>query len=153
MDEYRVAFIGHRHIKKRFEILDELYKIATYLIGNKEFVEFLVGKNGEFDETAAAAVRKAQNEFGKANSTLVWVQPYKTAKDEYAEKNYDEIIFPPELYNIHYKRAIEERNKWMVNRCDFLVAYVEGNGNARKIFDYGVNSGKYFVNVVNLIRS
>lgn len=140
MDEFCVAFIGHRYIEKHKEVYEELYKTVAYLIEHKEFVEFLVGKNGEFDEIAASAVRRAQKDFGKANSSLVWVQAYKTVTDKYAENSYDEIIVPDELSEVYRKAALEARNKWMVDRCELLVAYVENKkSNSGKILTYGVN--------------
>lgn len=154
MQEFRVAFIGHRIVDKLNAARDELLKIVTYLIEHYEFVEFLVGKDGDFDDIAAQAVRRVQKDLGKANSFLVWVQPYEMAMNEYLEKSFDEIYLPPELYHVHYKGAIVARNKWMVDQCDLLIAYIKNkDGNAKKIFDYGIGKGKYFVNVADLLES
>ncbi len=57
---YRVSFIGHREIG-RFRFAEtELDKIVDNLISSKEYVEFYVGRNGEFDTMVASAVKRGQ---------------------------------------------------------------------------------------------
>jgi len=41
------------------------------------------------------------------------------------EKYYDEVWYPSELYDVHYKLAITKRNEWFVKNSDLPVAYVE----------------------------
>ncbi len=53
MNIYRVAFIGHREIADFSYVENELYKVITRLVESKEYVEFYMGKNGEFDVLAA----------------------------------------------------------------------------------------------------
>ena len=40
------------------------------------------------------------------------------------ENYYDEVEYPRELHNVHYKSAITKRNEWFVKNSDMLVAYV-----------------------------
>ena len=54
MNIYRVAFIGHREIADFSYVENELYKVITRLVESKEYVEFYMGKNGEFDVLAAS---------------------------------------------------------------------------------------------------
>lgn len=68
-------------------------------------------------------------------STFFEKHPAKThpLKDyEDYEKYYDEIVIPKELYGVHPKAAITERNRWMVTNTDVLVAYIrnESGGTA-----------------------
>ena len=53
MNIYRVAFIGHREIADFSHVENELYKVISRLVESKEYVEFYMGKNGEFDVLAA----------------------------------------------------------------------------------------------------
>ncbi len=123
---YRVSFIGHREITYDFRYVEEaLDRIIAEVTRNKEFVEFYVGKNGDFDTMAASAVKRYQNRTGKENSALILVIPYEVANMDCYEKFYDEIIFPDELYGVHFKSAITKRNEWLVDHSDMLVAYVE----------------------------
>ena len=48
--------------------------------------------------------------------TVTQVFPVKDYEDY--EKYYDEIVIPKELYGVHPKAAITERNRWMVTNTD-----------------------------------
>ena len=58
-----------------------------------EYIEFYVGKNGEFDELAASAVRRLKSEWS-AFCSLALVLPYEIANLDLIEKSYDEVIMP-----------------------------------------------------------
>lgn len=49
MNIYTVSFFGHRELPNMFELEDKLMSILRELISKKEYVEFLVGRNGDFD--------------------------------------------------------------------------------------------------------
>ena len=90
-------------------------------------MSFLVGRNGEFDVYAAALVKHAQREFGKENNDITLVLPYYVSDLEYYEKYYDDIIIPETVYGSHPKRAITLKNRWMVEKADLIIVYVEVN--------------------------
>lgn len=48
LEVYRVAFIGHREVDKQTQVADELDRVLPMLFGKHEYIEFYVGKNGEF---------------------------------------------------------------------------------------------------------
>ncbi len=79
MNTFTVSFFGHRQIDRPLEAEERLEKIIRELIRNKEYVEFLVGRNGEFDQMAASTVRRVKKAVDDANSALVLVLPYMTA--------------------------------------------------------------------------
>ena len=122
---YRVSFIGHRRIDRFRFVEEQLDKIICDLMSQKEYVEFYVGRNGDFDTMVASAVKRGQKAYGTANSSLILVIPYSVANMDCLEKFYDEIWYPEELYNVHHKAAITKRNEWFVEHSDLLVAYVE----------------------------
>ena len=123
-DIYRVSFIGHREVENFREVEEQLERIVVELIKTKEYVEFYVGRNGEFDLMVASVIKRSQRDYGYANSYLILVIPYPIANLEDMEKYYDEVMYPVELYQVHYKSAITKRNQWMVDHSDLLVAYV-----------------------------
>ncbi len=135
---YRVSFIGHREITYDFRYVEEaLDRIISDVTRNKEFVEFYLGQNGDFDTMAASAVKRYQNRTGKENSALILVIPYEVANMDFYEKFYDEIICPDELYGVHFKSAITKRNEWLVDHSDVLIAYVnKDGGGASKCLKY-----------------
>ena len=121
---YRVSFIGHRQVEHYREVEEQLTEIVKDLIRSNEFVEFYIGRNGEFDILAASVIKRVQENYGKSNNFLILVIPYSIADLEYMEKYYDEIWYPDELHGVHYKSAITKRNEWFVDHSDLLVAYV-----------------------------
>ncbi len=60
MEIYRVTFAGHRHVENFFEIEAKLEKTILNLLETKDFVEFYVSDDGEFDIMATAAIRRAR---------------------------------------------------------------------------------------------
>ena len=55
---YRVAFFGHRRIDRLREIEEKLVPMLNELILTREYVEFYIGRNGEFDEFAATVIKR-----------------------------------------------------------------------------------------------
>ncbi len=124
-----------RHIE---ETLDP---IVRELIREKEFVEFYIGRNGDFDIIAAGIIRRAKRELDYGNSALCLVLPYTVKDIEYYEAYYDDITFPVGP-KVHFKAAITERNRWMVDQCDLLIACVENDhGGAYNTVRYAKKKG------------
>ncbi len=124
MEIYRVAFIGHRETDEHREIEKRLTEIIVELLNEKEYVEFQIGRNGEFDIFAASCIKNIQKKVGKNNSSLTLILPYPVADIEYYEKYYDSIFIPEKASLAHPKGAITKRNEWMTENSDLLVAYV-----------------------------
>lgn len=46
----------------------------------KTYVEFLIGRDGEFDQIVASTVKAVKRSVGDSNSALVWVMAYPKAE-------------------------------------------------------------------------
>ena len=128
MLDTKVAFFGHRYIEDVLAIEQQLLPILQELFENHMFVDFYVGRNGEFDEIAASLVRlvqRANKDRNCAMTTLTLVLPYPTKDMEYYEKYYDDIIIYEAEKKPHFKRAITERNCFMIDMVDLVIAYVD----------------------------
>ena len=91
-------------------------------------LDFFIGRNGEFDEIAASLVRlvqRANKDRNCAMATLTLVLPYPTKDMEYYEKYYDDIIIYEAEKKPHFKRAITERNRFMIDMVDLVIVYVD----------------------------
>ena len=75
MDIYTVAFFGHRYIDNPFRIEDRLEEEIRRLLSEHEYVDFLVGRDGEFDQFASSAVLRVRKQYRDDNSSLVLVLP------------------------------------------------------------------------------
>ena len=50
---------------------------------SNEYIEFLVGRDGEFDQLVSSTIRRCKRTIRDDNSSLVLVLPYMTAEDVY----------------------------------------------------------------------
>lgn len=137
---YTVTFAGHREVyqsKVRTRLAEELEKV----VAEHNPILFYIGGMGDFDGMCAAEVRALKHRHPKQDIKLVLVEPYMkqsiNEEGEYLHMMYDEILIPMELAGIHYKKAITERNRWMVREADLLIAYVYRD------FGGAVNTIKY----------
>lgn len=147
---YKVSFIGHRRVDDFYFVEEQLDRIIGELIRTKEYVEFYVGKNGDFDTMVASAIKRCQKRFGKSNNSLILVLPYTVADMEYLEDFYDEIWIPDELHGMHFKNAISKRNEWFVNNSDLLIAYVlRDNGGAATCLKKATQSNLAVFNIAS----
>ena len=128
---YRVSMIGHRVVED-YSVEERLHELFWELLRTKEYVEFYLGRNGDFDILAASVIKRLHKNYRDDNSAMILVLPYPVKDYEYYKDYYDEIIIPDELHGVHPKAAITERNRWMVANTDILVAYIrnESGGTA-----------------------
>ena len=73
-----VSFFGHRQIDDVFKIEKQLEALIRELLLTKEYVEFLVGRDGEFDQLVSSTIRRCKRNTRDDNSALVLVLPYTT---------------------------------------------------------------------------
>ncbi len=152
LDIFTVSFFGHRQIDEARQVVEQLDELVRRFIREKEYVDFLVGRNGEFDQYAASAGRLAKKDIDDANSSLILVLPYMTA--EYAnnkesfEKYYDEV----EIFSSgHFKSAFQTRNRSMVDRSDLVVLCIDrSEGGAYQTARYTKSAGKDYLNIGSL---
>ena len=148
MNIYRVAFFGHRRIDRLGEIEEKLVPILKELILTKEYVEFYIGRNGEFDEFVASLIKRVQKQLGRGNSALILTLPYTVKDIEYYAEYYDEIVIPDVVGNAHPKGAITLRNKWMAEVCDLVICYIERKeGGAYSAVKYAKKIAKRVINI------
>ena len=152
MNIFTVSFFGHRMIGRPFLIEQQLEKLIRKLLTEKEYVEFLVGRDGEFDQLVSSSVRRCKRAIRDDNSALVWVMPYETAEyrdNEDAFHNYyDEVEVCGTSAVGHFKGAHQKRNCEMVDRSDLVVFFVEREtGGAYQTMRYAEKNGKQYINL------
>ena len=152
MNIYTVSFFGHRYIERGIEIENRLEKLLHDLIMQKEYIEFLIGRDGEFDILASAAIKRAINKYAYDNTHFTLVLPYMKAEYRDNEKEfleyYDEVEVCYESSKAHPKSAIQIRNRSMINRSDLVVCCVQHNsGGAYRTLQYAEKQGKRIINI------
>ncbi|MBQ5973427.1 MAG: hypothetical protein IJL69_04435 [Oscillospiraceae bacterium] len=154
MQMFTVSFFGHRRIE-RWPLADRLvWETVAGLLRDHDFVRFLVGRDGDFDQIVSSAVVRARRELRADNSCHVWVMPYVRAdyrRDAAAyEAYYDEVeLFEPER-PVPPRAALVRRNRSMVDRSDLCVFFVEtASGGAFQTMRYALRRHKALVNLAD----
>lgn len=152
-DTYIVSFFGHREIDRIFEVEERIYEIVCDLLRTKEYVVFFVGRDGEFDQRSAAAVRRAKRNIRDDNSELTWVMAYPMAKYQNNQKEYEKFYDNIELCeasaNAHPKATIQIRNRDMIDRSHLVICYIDHeSGGAYQSVRYAQDNRKKIINIV-----
>ena len=155
MNTYTVSFFGHRYIENALEIERSLEQLVQTLLRNQKYVEFLVGRDGEFDQIVSSTIRRCKREYRSDNSAHSWVLPYLTAElrdnEESFRDYYDEIEVCEAAAGSHYKNAHQTRNRAMVDRSDLVVFCIQHeSGGAWQTMKYAKKQGIACVNLNDL---
>ncbi len=152
MNIYTVSFFGHREIENFFEVERRLENLICALLHRKEYVEFLVGRNGEFDQLVSSTVHRLKRITESDHSALVLILSYMTAEfsnnQESFASYYDEIEISEAAASKHFKAAIQERNREMIDRSDMVICYItHKSGGAYHSIQYAESQGKEIINI------
>ena len=152
LEIFTVAFFGHRYIDNPLKVEELLEEQIRRLINEKEYVDFLVGRNGEFDQCVSSTVLRVRKNVRDDNSALVLVLPYVTAEylnnKEYFHDYYTDVEISYSASMAHPKSAIQIRNREMVDRADLVICYIENKeGGAWQTLKYAMEKEK---NIINL---
>ena len=154
MNIFTVSFFGHRMIDRPFLIEQRLEALIRELLRMKEYVDFLVGRSGDFDQYASSAVLRVRKAVGDHNSSLTLVLPYPTAEylnnQESFEDYYSYVEVSDAASAAHHKAAFQIRNREMVDRSDLIVCCIEReSGGAWQTVNYAMEQGKTVINLAN----
>jgi hypothetical protein len=152
MQLFTVSFFGHRMIDDVFEIENRLEQLIRTLLREHEYIEFLVGRDGEFDQLVSSTIRRCKREYRSDNCAHIWVLPYFTAEfrdnEESFRDYYDEIEVCEAATGCHYKNAHQTRNRAMVDRSDLVVFCIQhASGGAWQTMKYAQKQGKNYINL------
>ena len=152
MDIYTVSFFGHREIENALEVERKLEAKITELIQTKQYIEFLVGREGEFDILAASVVRRVKKQIDYGNCSLIWVLPYMKAEFRDNEKEFleyfDDVEICEQSAKAHFKLAMQIRNRAMVDRADLVICCIQHkSGGAYKTVQYAQKQGLTVINI------
>jgi len=152
MNIYTVSFFGHRYIERGTEIEERLDKLLHDLITQKEYVDFLIGWNGNFDLLASAAIKRAVRSYNYGNTHFTLVLPYMKAEYRANDKEYLDYLMksrcvlnrPKRTRSLLPKSAIEA----MIDRSDLVVCCIQHkSGGAYRTIQYAEKQGKKIVNL------
>ena len=151
---FTVAFFGHRYVDNIMKVENLLEEQIRKLIDENEYVDFLVGRNGDFDQCVSSSVLRVRKNHRDDNSALVLVLPYPMAEylnnENYFHDYYTDIEISNAASVAHPKSAIQIRNREMVDRADLIICYVEHEkGGAWQTVEYALKSNKDVINLAD----
>ena len=152
LDIFTVAFFGHRYIDNPFKVEELLEEQIRKLIDENEYVDFLVGRNGDFDQCVSSSVLRVRKNYRDDNSALVLVLPYPTAEylnnENYFHDYYTDVEISHAASVAHPKSAIQIRNREMVDRADLILCAIERESSgAWQTVQYAIKQGKTILNL------
>lgn len=147
-----VCFFGHREIDRFEQVSEWVEKVIDRLFHRYACIDFLIGRDGDFDRIVSSAIVRAQRAYGKERGHHILVLPYLRAeyRDNMAgfETYYDEIEICEKSAYAYPKGAITIRNQFMVDRSDVCVFYVEReSGGAWRTLRYAIRKHKTVINL------
>ena len=146
-----VTFCGHRDFRENEEYKEKMLELLERKIGDVD-ADFYLGGYGAFDAFAYTCCKQYQKSH--PNVTLIFVTPYMTLEYQknhlkYLKTVYDVIIYP-EIEDKLPRFAISYRNRWMVEKADFVIAYIDHTyGGAYKTYQHAKRKGKTIFNISN----
>lgn len=146
-----VTFCGHDHFPKLEKHEERILAFLEEKVG-KQPADMYLGGYGGFDQFAYECCKKYQKTH--PNISLVFVTPYLMSDYQhnhlrFQKTMYDSVLYP-EIENKPKRYAILYRNKYMVEKADYVIAYVSHNwGGAYSTYQYAKRKGK---NIFNLAQ-
>lgn len=144
-----VTFCGHAQFPKSKEYEQKILAFLEEKVGD-EPADMYLGGYGEFDSFAYECCKKYKEAHPEIS--IVLVTPYLDAGYQrnhlkYQETRYDFILYP-EIENKPKRYAITYRNKYMIEKADYVVAYVTHDwGGAYATYKYAKRRGKGIFNL------
>ena len=152
MDTFTVSFFGHRVIENPLAVERRLEPLICEMLTSHGYVEFLVGRDGDFDQLVSSMIRRCKRTVRADNSSHVWVMPYETTEFRNNEPSfrqyYDEIEICCNSASAHYKRAYQIRNREMADRSHLIIFCVSRkSGGAWQTMQYVRKQGIPYRNI------
>lgn len=146
-----ITFCGHSQFPRSEECEKKILELLEEIVGESK-ADMYLGDYGDFDELAYKCCKKYKESH--PNISLIFITPYMTVDYqrnhlEIKKKRFDSIIYP-EIEDKPSKFAISYRNKWMVEKADYVICgIIHGWGGAYKTYQHAKRKKKPIFNVVN----
>ena len=153
MKENTCCFIGHRDINENEELRVRLLEIIEKLIVDEKMDTFLFGSRSRFDSLCLELVTELKEKYHHVSRVYVRAE-YPFIDEGYASyllTMYDDTYFPEKIIGAG-RAAYVERNREMIDRSNYCVAYYDAAHASRKsgtriALDYAVRRVGYVIYV------
>ena len=144
-----VTFCGHSSFQGSETYEKEVLEILEEKIG-EQAADLYLGGYGEFDRFAYTCCKKYKKTH--KNVSLIFVTPYLTVSYQQnklrdKQEQYDSILYP-EIETKPPRLAILYRNRFMIEKADLVIAFVEHSfGGAYQTYQYAIRKKKPIINL------
>lgn len=136
------TFFGHRDCPG--SIRPKLYQTILRLIEENHVDRFYVGHQGAFDRYALAALKQAAAQYPHIRYDVVLAYLPVHDDDTLPQAH---TLFPTGIEHTPRRFAICYRNRWMVERSDYVVTYVLYRGGASQFAELAQRKGKTMISI------
>lgn len=141
------TFFGHRDCPSSIsgKLRDEIERLIT-----EEGVDtFYVGTQGDFDRIVYSGLIELRERYRhiKVYRILAYLPTLReVAKNRSA---LDDTVVPEGIENVHSRYAIVHRNNWMIDRSEYVIAYVNRSfGGACKAVERARKKGRTIISII-----
>lgn len=118
-------FIGHHDAPLNLQ--ERLNKTVEELARQYDVREFVVGYRGNFDQMATSAVQTVKRKRPELYAYRL-LSYFPDQQMPPVPEFFDDNYYPLELVEVPRRYAIVKANQFMLEQCDYLVAYVNREG-------------------------
>ena len=116
------TFFGHRDCPS--SIKEKLHEEIERLICHHGVDTFYIGTQGSFDRMAYAALVDLRKQYQHMKIYRVLAYMPKLSDIAQDRSVLDDTILPEGIEKVHPRYAIPHRNNWMIDRSEYVIAYV-----------------------------
>ena len=134
------TFFGNRDTLET--VRDELQSVIRRLIENHDVTHFYVGNHGGFDRIVIGVLQKLKSEHPHIKYSVVLA--YMNSRDT---QYYDNTVYPEGLEVTPPRYAVVKRNRWMIDKSDYVITCIRSRGGASSARDYANRKGKTVIDI------
>ena len=148
----KIALTGHREVIDKDEVKSRLVEEIKILSKEHEKCQIYVGTHGEFDRLALSVCRQLRQIIDL--EIVVVLTSFSFIEKRYFGKSIVDINYSDvrtvmfDIEREYFKNYIKVSNQYMIDECDWVVAYVDLNSvksGAKKTLNYAIQKNKKII--------
>ncbi len=131
------TFFGHKDTPIQIE--PKLRRTLIELIENNDVRNFYIGNHGNFDRMVTKVLKELKITYPHISYTVVLAYLPTTKYD-------CDTVYPEGIENVPPRFAISYRNRYMIDKCNYVVTYVTRSfGGAVQFKELALKKGKLVI--------
>lgn len=141
------TFFGHR--ESPVTIRPKLRETIIDLIAHHGVDMFYVGQQGKFDAMVRSVLKELVPIYPEVNYAVV-LERVPSDRTEFDFRDFSDTMLPEGIEAVHPRFAISWRNKWMLQRSEYIVTYITHSwGGAAQFAEQAKGQKKTVINLAD----